>query len=75
MTEYQFKEKINLLTVEISTEILKLSKDVNINLSDFGNDYSLPKSVVHAILKKLSEDYRPLNSVNREISEKLYKSF
>ena len=53
----------------------KIDKALNcgaINIEDYDEDYELPRIILHAVMKAMVDETRPLYNSNRKESDNLY---
>jgi hypothetical protein len=75
MTKNQFKKKYRELVKNVSVELIQRGeaalKSGAIEISDFGDDYALPKIVITAALNTATYSYRPHHPEHKDMVKNL----
>lgn len=75
MNELDFLDKIKTMLVNLQIDTLndcqRLFNSGGIDPEEFGNDYLLPKIILHVALQNQADQYRPLQEEGREQANNL----
>jgi len=77
MKEKEFMRKMDYLLlrlrVDMADDIRKVIKSGCIDIEQADNDYKLPEAVFHAVLRRETERYAPINPYGRKETDNIYK--
>ena len=77
MTNKQFEAKFKELARNVSKQAVKdanrLVRSGAVDMDDFGDDYRLPKIVLHAAFGNAVAGYRPLNEEDAVLSSDMMR--
>ena len=67
----RIKKLCDAFRLNLQREAKNLLNSGGVNVTDYGNDYMLPKVLVHAAIQNLRYELRPLDSKAREDAKNL----